>query len=273
VNSVIRKSWPVAILATAILFAAENGAKPSYEQMEQFLKTAKVLKIKDLSTGIAHTQRATLADDKMQHDAHIQNIDEAKAVFQGDRGTEMNFRDTWKFNVAAYRLGLILGLDMIPPSVERKIGGKDSAVTWWVDDSMMEIDRQKKKLESPDRDAWNREMHVVRVFDQLIYNTDRNLQNLVITTDWRIWMIDHTRAFRMSHDLENSKNLSLCERRLLSKMKELDRSTLQSKLHTWVGNPEIDGLLARRDAIVNFFDKEAAAKGEAMVYYELPPRE
>jgi hypothetical protein len=33
----------------------------------------------------------------------------------------------------------------------------------------------------------------MRAFDQLIYNTDRNLGNLLIDGDWRIWMIDHTR--------------------------------------------------------------------------------
>jgi hypothetical protein len=29
-------------------------------------------------------------------------------------------------------------------------------------------------------------MYVCRVFDQLIYNTDRNLGNLVITKDWKL---------------------------------------------------------------------------------------
>lgn len=258
-------------LATAVLFAAETGTQPTYEQMEQFLKTAKVIKIKDLSTGIAHTQRASLSDDTMQHDAHIQNIDEAKAVFQGDRGTEMNFRDTWKFNVAAYRLGLILGLDMIPPSVERKIGGKDSAVTWWIDNSMMEIDRQKKKLESPDKDAWNREMHVVRVFDQLIYNTDRNLQNLLIDKEWRIWMIDHTRAFRLYTTLKEKKNLERCDRKLLAKLRTLDAQML-SPLKPYVTDLEIKGLLGRRDKIVQFFDAEVKAKGEGAVLYDRPSR-
>ena len=33
---------------------------------------------------------------------------------------------------------------------------------------------------------------------------------------------------------------------------------------------EIDGLLARRDKIVAFFDKEIAAKGEAAVLFDLP---
>ena len=41
-------------------------------------------------------------------------------------------------------------------------------------------------------------MSLVRVFDQLIGNIDRNVGNLLITSDWRIWAIDHTRAFRLT---------------------------------------------------------------------------
>ena len=265
----------VAVAAVAPARAASNDApKLTLAEQEEFLRTAKVVSMKNLGTGVTNSRKATLDNGKFQHDAHIQVINESKASFAGQRRTELNFKDTYKYNVAAYELAKILELNMVPPSVDRKIGGETAAVTWWVDGTAMtEADRTKKNLSPPNTLLWNREMQIVRVFDQLIYNTDRNLQNLVITTEWRIWMIDHTRAFRMSHDLENAKNLSLCERHLLAKMKELNKATLQSKLHAWVGNPEIDGLLARRDTIVKFFDKEAAAKGEAMVYYELPPRE
>src|SRR6185503_13080477 len=104
-----------------------------------------------------------------------------------------------------YRLDRILELYMTPVSIERNVEGKTSAVTWWLDDSMMETDRIKKKLESPDRDVWNREMYIVRVFDQLIFNTDRNLQNLMIDKEWHIWKIDHTRAFRQLTTLRQPK--------------------------------------------------------------------
>ena len=39
--------------------------------------------------------------------------------FKSNRGTEFNFRDSWRYNVAAYRLDRLLELGMIPPSVER----------------------------------------------------------------------------------------------------------------------------------------------------------
>ena len=260
------------LFAAPMLLAAENGEKLSYEQMEHFLQTAKIVGMKDLGIGVTNSQRAKLSDGSINHDAHVQYIDEAKTVFQGDRGTEMNFRDTWKFNVAASRLSRILGLDdMIPVSVERKVNGKSAAVTWWIDDSMMEIDRLKKKLEAPDKDRWNREMYVVRVFDQLIYNTDRTLQNLMIDKDWRIWMIDHTRAFRLYLTLREKKDLVKCDRALLEKLGTLNAEMLKP-LKPYLNDGEIKGLLGRRDKIVKFFDDEVKAKGEAAVIYDRPAR-
>jgi hypothetical protein len=271
-NFVFRTCRATALLVLAsVLFAAETGAKLSNEQIEQFLKNAKIVSTRDLSIGVTNSQKAKLSDGALTHDAHVQYIDEAKTVFQGDRGTEMNFRDTWKFNVAGYKLAQILEIDMIPPSIERRVNGKSAAVTWWLDNSMMEVDRIKKKLESPDKDRWNREMYMVRVFDQLIYNTDRTLQNLMIDDEWRIWMIDHTRAFRLYLTLREKKDLVRCERTLLGKLRTLNLDTLK-QLKPYLNDNEIKGLLGRRDKIVQFFDQEVKLKGEGAVLYDRPAR-
>jgi hypothetical protein len=270
----VRRVVPVMLAALApFLYAADDSAKKlSVQQMEEFLKVAKIVKIKELSTGVTNSRRASLADGTIEHDAHVQSIDEAKAVFQGDRGTEMNFRDTWKYNVAAYRLATILGIgDMVPPSIERNVGGNTSAVTWWIDNSMMELDRRKKHLDAPDMDAWNREMYVVRVFDQLIYNTDRNLQNLMIDPDFHIWMIDHTRAFRMQTTLREKRDLVKCDRALLAHLRKLKHEDLEP-LKRYITEAEVKGILARRDKIVEFFDQQVAEKGDAAVLYDRPAR-
>jgi hypothetical protein len=239
--------------------------------MESFLKNAKVVKIKELSKGVTRSQKATLSDGTIEHAAHVQSIDEAKTIFQGDRGTEMNFRDTWKFNVAAYKLDRILGIKMAPPVVERNIGGKSSSVMWWLDDAMEEGDRQKKKLSSPTPDLWNAERYVVLVFDQLIFNTDRNLGNMMIDKDWHIWMIDHSRAFRLHLTLRTPKDLVKCDRALLAKLRELNVQQLNT-LKPYVTDWEIKGVLGRRDKIVKFFDDQVKLKGEAAILYDRAPR-
>ena len=266
----------VASLPWVALAQSEAGdaAKLSLSDKENFLRTAKVVSTKDLAVGVTNSRRAVMDDGKLKHDAHIQTIEVSKASYQTQRGTELNFRDSFKYNMAAYELGKMLGLEnMIPPSVERKIGGQTAAVTWWVDDTMMtELERTRKSQQPPDLDSWNKQMYVVRVFDQLIYNTDRNLGNLVITNNWQIWMIDHTRAFRMMKKLENTKNLVQCDRNLLAKLKELNKNTLKEKAGKYMTGMEIDGVVGRAQLIVKFFEEEIAKKGEGVVLYDLPPR-
>ena len=53
----------------------------------------------------------------------------------------------------------------------------------------------------------------MRVFDELIANTDRNVGNLLWTTDGKMWMIDHTRAFRLQPTLKAPQLLQRCDRR------------------------------------------------------------
>jgi hypothetical protein len=252
---------------------ASSAAKLSRAEMEEFLMTAKVVARKNLSMGITNSQRATLDDGRLKHDAHIQTVDIHKTTFQTATRTEFNFRDTYKFNMAAYELDKLLDLNMVPVSVERKVGGDMAAVTWWVDDVLMtELDRHNKKMEPPDLKTWNPQMFVCRVFDQLIYNTDRNLGNLVITKDWKIWMIDHTRAFRTMKDLPSPENLAKSDRKLLTQLRGLSKDRLTKRLKPYLTAFEIDGLLARRDKIVKFFDDQIAKKGEAEVLFDLEGR-
>ena len=137
---------------------------------------------------------------------------------------------------------------------------------------MTEFDRHKKKMEPPHLNTWNPQMYVCRVFDQLIYNTDRNLGNLVITKDWKIWMIDHTRAFRTIKDLGGPQNLVQCDRKIVGQTARIDQRRFDESLQRYLNSSEIEGLLARRDKIVSFFDQQIAKKGEAAVLFDLEGR-
>jgi hypothetical protein len=248
-------------------------ATPTRPAMEEFLLKAKIVSQRPLSLGVTNSRRATLDDGGLKHDAHIQTVDISKTSFQTDRGTEFNFRDCYKYNMAAYELDKLLDLNMVPVSVERKVGGNLAAVTWWVNDSMLELDRKKRKMEPPDQHLWNQQMYLCRVFDQLIYNTDRNLGNLFVTKDWKILMIDHTRAFRTMKELKSPKDLVQCDRKLLAKLRELNREALELKLGHYLTKMEIDGLLSRRDRILKFFDEQVAQKGEGAVLFDLDRRD
>jgi len=256
------------LLAPVYAQTAATPAPASPEWKEEFLRTARVLESKGAAKGITGTLRATLTDGAISHEASIQRINEEKTKFEGANGTEMNFRDTWKFNIAAYRLGRMLGLGhMIPPSVERKYSGDTGAFTWWVEDIQMdEVQRRAKKVQPPDKDNFNRQYVIMQVFDNLIYNTDRNQTNILFDKNWKLWMIDHTRAFRTRTDLLAPKDLKMCDRQLLANMKALTFEKMKPELSPYLRDTEIKSILARRDKLVKFYE----AAGDQALYDFLP---
>jgi len=263
-----------ALWAPALPAAAQTPPQAttlSPEQMEQFLLHAKIARMRSAQGGITNTQRATLSDGILTHDAQIQTIDDAKQVFRPPTGPpEYNFTDSYRFNVAGYRVARLLGLDNVPMSVERTVDGKRAAVTWWIDDVMMdERTRIRKPVPSPDRERTAMQIHVRRVFDELIQNRDRNLGNTLWTTDWKMWLIDHTRAFRTGTFLLNPKLLERVERALLENMRALTSETVSQAAGNSLTRFEIQALLTRRDAIVKHFEARLVERGETAVLYAL----
>lgn len=240
--------------------------------MDRFLKTARIVSQTTVSEGTTKPSRATLSDGSLTHDAQIQCVDIYKPVWKGAEGTvEKNFRDSWKYNVAAYRVGRLIGVKNIPMSVERNVDGKLCSVTWWVDNIWMdEAKRREKGIKPPANDAWVNQLNTVRVFDQLIYNTDRNQGNLLITPDWKLWLIDHTRAFRLQRELMKVEPLRRIDVQLLAALRNLNTVDLKREAGPWLRPEEISSVLVRRDLIVKFFETEIQAKGDEAVITGLP---
>jgi hypothetical protein len=263
-----------ALAQPAVPETALPVVRLSDAEQEAFLREAEIVKTKGAPGGVTGSSRATLRRGDYEHDAHIQGIDQHKPQIALGSGMELDFHDSWRNNVAAYRLDRLLGLGMVPVTVVRRYQKGDAAFTWWVDDVLMlEGERFKKKIHAPDVDEWNRQMLAVRIFDQLIYNFDRNLGNLVIDKDWTIWMIDHTRAFKIFKDLKSEKNLSdFCERDLLVALRSLQKPALKKALDGVISDGQIDSLLVRRDKIVKCYEQKIAARGEGRVLYDLPSR-
>jgi hypothetical protein len=260
----IRRSAAFVLVVCLLSVPAASAQQPlTTEQQEQFLKAAKVVRTRGAGKGVTGTLRATLTDGTITHDASIQTVDISMTEFRSNRGTELNFKDTWRYNVAAYRLNQILQLGSIPVSVERHYNGKPGSFTWWVDDVLMdEGERLKTKAQSPDPLAWNQQMWHIRLFDQLIANVDRNLGNLVIDKAWGVWMIDHTRAFRLASTVKTPKNLTKVERGALERLKALDMAAVNAAVGDYLTSFEKRSLLQRRDEIVALFEKG----GASMIY-------
>ena len=107
----------------------------------------------------------------------------------------------------------------------------------------------------------------LRVFDELVYDTDANLTNVLIGEDWKIWRVDFTRAFRLSKELRDPKDLVRCDRQLFEKLKTLDGNQVAEQTKHYLNKDEVKAVIARRDKIVQQFEKLISEKGEKEVLY------
>jgi len=258
------------LLVSILFLPAFSEAQSSHTRIEEFLRTAEVISAQPVGKGKTVTWRLTLKDAEITHDASFQSIDErAAAKDLGGGRTEVQFVDSYRYNVAAYQLARLLRLDdMVPVSVERKWRTETGALTWWVDDVLGDENEIKEKgLKAPDANDWSDQIYKVRVFSQLVHDTDRNRGNLLITSAWRLWMIDFTRAFRRSPRLQNVKGLERCDRELLQALKDLTRESLDTALNDTLTKAEIDGLAARRELLVQHYVALIRDRGESAILY------
>ena len=237
------------------------------EEVESFLRNAEIVKSRGTPVGITNPERLTLDDGRIQHDAVFKSIDDRKlGIYRLEKSVEFDFKDSWKFEVAAYEIDKLLNLNMVPPTVERSYRGRKGSLQYWVDGCIDEKERLDKKIQPPNPVLWNWQIFKVRVFDQLVYNIDRNLGNTLITPDWRCVMIDHSRTFKNIDDLKSPEELTAFSRSLMAALEKLAESSLTEKCGQYLTPPEISTTLKRRDKILEIYRRLAKEKGGSVLY-------
>jgi hypothetical protein len=268
-----RAPLPVAlcVLAIAATESARLRADPAPIQgpeLEAFLRRAVVSDIRPIPRGVTKPRRVTLTLDGVRRDAAWRVINDSRigitSLGRGER--EMDFEDTWRTDCAAYELDKLLGLGMVPATVERVISGERGSLTLWIEDAVTEQERRDRNLLPPDPEAWSRQVFKMRMFDNLIHNIDRNLGNSLITDDWQLRLIDHSRSFRKATTLREPDQLARFSRSMLEAMERLEKETLRERMGRYVTVFQIDALLERRDRLLALAKKVAAERGD-VVYY------
>jgi hypothetical protein len=242
----------------------------SDEQVIEFLRRARIRSVETLSEGITRPSKVLLERDGLRMHAVHRQVDIEKPVSQMADGTvQLGFRDSFYFEIAAYEMARLLGLDTVPPVTRRTLHGNSGSLQAWVEKSFNDRRRRERNLEPPDPQAWDRQYSVMRVFDALIANSDRNQGNILIGEGWRLWMIDHTRAFRRDEGLPPPQTLRWCERRLWKRLRELDARAMRNTVGRWIRPNEMRALEIRHRKLIEHFEALIAQNGEANVLYSL----
>jgi hypothetical protein len=262
----------VAVVTTAPFRAvAAKAPDLSQAQQEEFLRTAQIVDSRATGEGITHTKRLTLTDGVLTHDAHLQQIDVYKALYRAKDYVEKDFRDSYKYNIGAYRVAKMLGMKNTPACVYRVVEGKPSSVCWWIDDVQFdEKTRRDKGVEPADPNRWTAQLNDIRDFDQLIDNVDRTQENLLIDKDWTLWMIDHSRSFRLTYELRKPQNLRRISQSLLIGTRALNEARVAAATEPYLTKAEVHAMMVRRDLLIDFFKKQLIEKGEDAVYTDVP---
>jgi len=240
------------------------------EELMEFLRTADIESVSSIPIGVTSPRRVTLTKDGITAEAALRDFEEIyeqvrlEGVFYG------RLRDSYVWDLPAYRMSRLLGLDNVPPVARRRVNAQDATLQIWLEGGLMERDRIADDIEPPATIKFRRQQQNMRVFDTLIGNTDRNAGNVLYDETWKFWLIDHSRAFVNSDQTRYLERIYWCEKGLFEKIKQLERDPLRAELSRWLTHGEIDAMLRRRDKLVAHLEKLIESRGAAAVLFEWP---
>jgi len=291
------KPWLVAfttawLLSTALVVPEHTGiiATPSAQQEQrrflgpdgdylpfdtdaavlEFLSTAEEISRDRIPVGVTRPQKVMLEKDGIRAWASYKDVDETFQGRMNDGSYAMNLRDYFMFERAAYELAGMLGLDNVPPTVIKRFGLKRAALQIWIENSMTELDRANEGLGAPKALQWTRQWQVMYLFDDLIGNIDRNAGDIVIDRDsWKLWMIDHSRAFQVDSRLRKAAELVFCRRDIWEKLQALDKEEVAGQLGEYLTASELNSMFERRDALVEHIQALIDDRTEGAVLYSV----
>ncbi len=249
------------------------------ESWEEFLRTAEIIKSEPVGEGVTHPWKLILRRGDVEHKAVWKNVDTVDGEIP----------DRWRFEIAAYRLDKLLGLDMIPPVVEREFQGKAGDLSLWADNkySLLKIMDENIPIPESAQGLVDAMKYVTRAWDSLLANDDRTQQNILYTDDWRTILFDHSRAFRSDKEhrkrlIYGAKGLKTMDdgrggrrpvlfrrlpRTFVDRIRALDRTSVQNAVGPYLIEEEINALMARKPILLAEIDDMIKQEGEKAVLY------
>jgi len=253
--------------ATPAVAAAPPAAAPArvstgakiwlgrYAEYEEYLRTAPIERVTSIPVGVTKPKRAFFAPGGLVPSVVVKHL---------PMGQRSGFWESYKSEIAAYELDRLLGLDMVPPTLERRVEGDLASIQLWVEGCKLLKDTNQSACPRPIE--WAKQVCRQRVFDNLVANIDRNAGNLLVDGEWNLILIDHSRAFA-SDKMPFEKEMTRIDREMLARLQALDEAGLMARVRPWVlSDSQVRGILKRRDKIVAHFERLAGERGEAAVF-------
>ncbi len=243
------------------------------EKWEQFLIDADIVSEEQMQTRAAVTNPWVVQLEK--------DGVRKQALWKNAQGRMRGFVENWKWEIAAYRLDKHLGLNMVPPTVEKRFHNNLGSCQLWIYSKMSLKEKYEQNIKTPSYKVfpWNRALYLQRAFDNLIANEDRHQNQYLITDDWRMILIDHSRSFRTTKKFttrliydekykEGSRIMKELPRAFVEKLKAMNQEVIREVVGEYLTDKEIDAVLMRKDLIINWIENRIKEVGEENVLYD-----
>ena len=240
------------------------------EKWEDFLKTADIVGFTDIPEGVTKPIRVFLKKGDV----------EGSGAWKKIKGVEQGFVEGWQYEIAAYEMDKLLGLNMIPPTVERQVKGEKGSLQLWMEFIMSDLERMDHDIRIPPSrlDNWSKMKYLMRAFDSLIANEDRTQQNIRYAENWRIILIDHSRSFRSSrkftsnlvygkNGIKEQKLFRILPKAFVENVRALNFDIIKKAIGPYLEDKEIRAILARKILLLKEIDEMIKDQGEDKVLY------
>lgn len=243
---------------------AAAGQDLAGEAAEKFLRTAAVVGVeKDAQSGRTLPWLVTLE----------KNGRSMRAVFKYvHRPRPHPLAHSYRYELAAYELSKILGLVIVPPTVERTVDGVRGALQVYAEDCISEHDLERSDRTPPDPGDLRERLDSIRLFEALSGDACGDKDDTLIHTDtWRVCRVDFAEAFPLSPELSEDCALERCPRSLYQRMRQMEPASTRRKLRSWLSRAEVEALCGRKSRILALLDEKIRARGEAAVLFAPAP--
>ena len=231
-------------------------------EMMEFLLTAQVIDQNAIGSGINRSLKVLLERDGVRAHAIFREADVTERDARVGGLSYRTFRDSYLFEPAAYQLALRLGITNIPPVVRRRVGRQDGSIQIWIEDV---LDEKEEGFRPPSVSAWVRQLRDMILFDNLIFNADRNAGNILVSSDYTLLMIDHTRGFQEKVSILDLERLTHVNRDTWEKFKNLTEDEMRDAVRPYLAPSEMNSLVRRHEAIIEHIEALIEARRESVV--------
>lgn len=242
-----------------------QGGNLQQEEMEKYLKTAKILPNWKKVGRRTESYIVKLDDGNIQRGGFLRFTDRQRPITPPD---------SYKYCLAAYELDKLLDLNLTPATVERVVQDRQCSLQLLIEDIIDESNRRVKKLDPPDPESFSKIMDDLNIFEHFTYSSalcghKGSLEDILIEhkKDWKVWRVDFSTAFADSQNLIPDCEIKRCSKKLFQNLVDLKDKTIKTKLKRFLNKEEIGALLERKKVIIEKLQQLIKEKGEEAVLF------